>query len=267
MAPCTLCEQPQVDTAYACPDCADRTRRDLEWLAANAAELDVTVARLSRTRATGSDRPSTPARTIPINISASHDRDAVQNTISTWARDILEHRPHLHPPAGTIGGCAAWISGQLDWIRHRPYAAAALDELSDAAALARRIVDSPPARVYRGPCHSVTATGPCTQELYAPDGAETIRCQSCGTEHDSRSRRDWLLRQASDHLAPAAAIATAIRAWTPYRLDSSTVRQWVRRGRLVARGRSGDGRPTYPVRDAIALAEAAASRQRQRRTD
>ncbi|MGH8880604.1 MAG: hypothetical protein ACRD0P_25150, partial [Stackebrandtia sp.] len=202
MTNCDTCDRHQLDTAYVCADCAVRTARDLEWLAANASEMDTVVARQSRignpNGGTGSETP------LPIDLQASYDRDAVANTLVTWAQDVLEHRTHLTGPADTIAGCAAWLAGQTEWIRHRPYAATALDELSDAAALARCIVDSHVQRVYRGPCGADDPnTGQrCDEDLYAPETAEVVRCRACGAEHDAAARRAWLLDAVRDQLVP-----------------------------------------------------------------
>lgn len=259
MTTCDICDRHQLDTAYVCADCAARTARDLEWLAVNAAELETTIARQARIGSgAGGGSAETP---LPIDLAASYDRDAVRNVLTTWARDVLEHRA-IHPPADTIAGCAAWLAGQLDWLRFRSYARETLDELSDAAALARRVVDSHVQRVYRGPCGATDPeTGEsCAEDLYAPEAAEVVRCRSCGSETDSARRRAWLLDSVRDQLVPVATIAAVILKWTPWTLDSSTVRKWVQRGQLQPKGRNSDGRETYRVGDALELAEAAARR-------
>lgn len=261
--PCDSCGSPQVDAAYVCPDCAARTDRDLTWLAANAAELDVVITRQSRIGTGTGGGTEIP---LPLDLNASYTADDVRNVLTTWARDLMDGRA-IHGPADTIAGCAAWITGQLNILRARPYAEKALDELSDAVARVRRAVDSHVQRVYRGPCGASTDTGPCAEELYAVAHAETIRCRSCDTEHDSAARRERLLGAVRDQIVPACDITTAIQVWADRDLDSSTVRKWAERGRLVRRGWTRDGRPTYRVGDALALADTSPHRDRKRLTN
>jgi hypothetical protein len=309
MADCQRCQAPQVDTAYICRRCAYRTVEQLRALAELAGELEVTVARLSRVGGgSGSDREP-----LPLNLGAAYDAWAVQNTIGTWARDIARSRglvlriaapgplaPLVGPccrvcghrscrgilagpapapaptPSRQLAALARWLVGQVEWLRHQPDGAQALDELSDACRLGIRIVDLRSPCWYAGPCTAprvVDADAPlchpegggqpeCGADLYAAPGAVAVRC-SCGAVYDARDRREWLLGHARDTLAHAELIGRALAA-LGLPVTPAQVRVWAGRGHIAAHGRDQRSRPTYRVGDveAVALRMAAARRGR-----
>jgi hypothetical protein len=211
------------------------------------------------------------ATPLPFSISAAADHQAVVNTLSTWARHIHEQAGRALPTVrlapcehascwarrrGRIIGptCAArapehpmailasWLAEQVAWLRHRPEAAEAFDELADACHLAMRIIDTAAEGTYWGPCKG------CGAPLRARARSNQIRCTRCDTDHDAGERRTWLIEQAMDQLAHAAWIAAALTAWG-HRVSDSTIRKWAERSRLVAHGRDANARPLYLVAD------------------
>jgi hypothetical protein len=220
------------------------------------------------------------ATALPYNPGMAKQAFAAINTITTWARHVCEERGIGVPaPAVMQGplcragyGCkhrtctlirarsiehpaaraAVFLLTQLDWIRHRPEADEMVEDLSAEAATLRRCVDAPPAVRYAGPCWADTAEGECEQELYAVEGAATVRCPACGTAHDVGLRRAWLLGQTHDVLLNAATMATALSS-LDQTVTSSMIRNYADRGRIVAHGHDRDGRPTYRVGDVLAV--------------
>lgn len=283
MAECDLCWRPQLDTAYACPQCAGRVRDALLRLADLADELDVTIARQSRTGSGGSGSDRHP---LPVDLGASYDTDAVVNTITTWARHAAEIRGWGRGGVdehdrSSLAQTASWLATQVEWLRHQPEASEALDELADACSLAVRIVDRRTARWYAGPCGAPpqeiaaeqTGTdegdgqGSCNADLYAHPGAHTITCRVCGTIHDARQRREWLLKEARDQVAHAELVGRALAA-LGLDVDPARVRRWANRGLIADQGtRMVDGRerPVYRIGDVetVAVMMAAARRWRE----
>jgi hypothetical protein len=262
MTDCDSCGRAQLDTAYVCTDCAKRLMVRLHWLAANCAELDVTISRQARLgERSGRGMAETP---LPIDLAASYDRDAVRNVLTTWARDIVEARG-IAPPADDIASIATWLAGHvLGWLRFRAYAAEAMDELDDAVALVHRVVDSRGQRVYRGPCSTPIrdSDAMCDADLYGPLSADWITCRACGAEHDSAARREWLLDQVRDQLVPAVMVSAALTTWAEVPPSYDAVRKWIERGHLLARGYTLDGRPTYSLGEAIDLAQRMIARRK-----
>jgi len=203
---------------------------------------------------------------------------AAINDITTTARDIAETRqiqvlmPGMmegplcragygcrHQSCAVIRGrrvdhpaarAAQFLLTQLDWIRKHGDAAAYVDELSAAAALLARCVDRPPTAAYAGPCWVKLEDGRCDFELYAPEGASTVKCGGCGTVHDMDARRRWLRGEAEDALAIAATLAAGLSS-LDMPVTSSAIRNLAARGRIVAHGHDPHGRPLYRVGDVV----------------
>src|SRR5262249_9174657 len=103
----------------------------------------------------------------------------------------------------------------------------------------------------------------CQTELYAPAGAEAIRCRDCGTDWPVAERRAWLLQHSRDYLLTAAELCRALPHLLGRPLNVKTVRTWATGGRLTERGRTDDGRPLYQVGEVTDLALRTAQRHRQ----
>lgn len=242
MSDCQMCEYPILDTAYVCTRCADRVRTRLHEAGDLWPETTVAIARLTRfgdrVRLPGGEHP------IPVDLDASRDAASVVNVVTTWSRHVWEEAGRVPPtfPAHLL----YWLGHQLEWLRYRPEAGEALDELEDAAALVARIVDSPTAHVYLGPC----GDGGCTGELYAPRG-RPARCRECDAVHDPDKRRAWLLGAAVDVNGSAADMARWVSALRGDLVSASVVRGLAHRGRIAAVGVDRFGRPTYRVGDVL----------------
>ncbi len=105
----------------------------------------------------------------------------------------------------------------------------------------------------------------CREDLWVPAGtaAGTVRCPACRAQVDVESRRTWLLQQVEDMLLPATELARAIDG-LGVPVTPSTVRSWVARTRLVAKGQrmvGGRVTPVYRVGDVLDLVNAEAARK------
>lgn len=277
---CDRCGQPVADLAYVCARCGEALRRGLLRLAAYAGEMLVDVAKQARHRAlVAAGRPEPP---LPYNPDAAARAWSVGNVVTTWAVHVSDHRgaptpPAARPQAGPlcragygcrhgscdairtravehpIGRAARWLAGHVDWLRHRPEAQEAFDELLDATEVARRTIDSPSDRWYAGPCGAELADGTkCTADLYARHGADVVRCADCGGEHDAVGRQAWLLDVAQDTLGHAALLAAAASA-LGRRCTAEQIRGLAHRARLLPHGRDLWNRPTYRLGDVLEL--------------
>ncbi|HEY4375764.1 MAG TPA: hypothetical protein VGM93_01340 [Acidimicrobiales bacterium] len=286
---CLDCARPVHDQAYVCADCAAPVERALRDLSALGGEASTTIARQARLGESGG-----PGDPLPFSWEAADAQWAVANTLTTWARHIAGERGRAIParPGPAHGPlCRAalscrhrsctdiglrtavhplthlstWLASpdQITWLRHRPEAVEALDELGNAARLATRTVDNPPDRWYAGPCGAdpldplgevdVDRPGACQAELYPVTGARTIRCPECGTQHDAGERKEWLLGLADDQLAHAAWLASVLTRLLDRTVTAAAIRGLAHRGRIVAHGTDVDGRPLYRLGDALAV--------------
>lgn len=275
---CARCAGPVPDQAYVCPTCGELLHRALLRLAAYAGEIQTDVARQARHAAiitAGGHEPP-----LPYNPTAADRAWAVGNTVVTWAFHVADHRGAPPPPAPgrLIGpqcrhgvGCrhdscqairnrrtehpiaraARWLARHVDWLRHRPEAAEAVDELLDAANVARRTIDSPGDTWYAGPCgEPLTAGDECPADLYVHHGAQVVRCAACGAQHDAQARQAWLLDVARDTLGTAALLAASATALGRH-CTAAAIRGYAHRGRIVAHGTDAWSRPTYRLGDVL----------------
>jgi len=268
VAECDVCDRPLADGAYVCAACASRLAGRLRDAAGLVSDLDDAVARQTRMTEPGprprSHAPAAPIRPdgqqrhygdqatgwptgLLVDLAAAETRDAVTNTVTTWARVAAEESGEA--PPGELAGLMRWLARRLDWVRHRQWAGECWDELHYAAGLVARAVDRPPARRWLGPCDVPGADGvPCAGDLYVQPGAAHVGCPVCGISHDVAERVRWLEQITRERAYTAAEIAaaTGVRA--------ERIRQWASRGQIAAHGRDRLGRPLYRLGEVLDLA-------------
>lgn len=259
---CTVesCSRPVPDNAYVCPRCAHLLDRALGDVTSLLEELAVTRARLSR--AGKQLGPSSGERALPYDVNAAEAHEVLTNTLTTWARLVLEER------GGTIAAsdrepgdvAAGYLLGSVEWLRHHEAGPEAVDEIAAAVRQAERAIDTGIERIFADVC----GVDGCPEALYAHLGRDRVRCRACGTVHEVAPRREAMLGQVSKMLLPAHQVADACAVLgSPVTPDR--VRQWATRGRLIDKGPDRQGRPTYAVCEALELAEQHAARTAQTR--
>jgi hypothetical protein len=248
MSECVLCDHPILDTAYVCKLCGDRAAKNLLAGGELYVEMEVAIARLVRFGdPMGRGRSEQP---MPFDWDKSVDRSTVDSSVTTWVRHIVEETGAWTPT--NVGELMKWLADpkQIDWLRYRPEAAEALDELDYAARLVVRCIDAPSDRWYAGPCK----VDGCEEDLYGRPSAAALRCKECGAEHDAAARRDWLLRQADDVLATAPEVARFASAMRGESVTAASIRGLAFRGRIEAKGKRNND-PTYRVGDVLIAIE------------
>lgn len=283
--PCIRCGRPMHDQGYACSICGSELVRELGVVARLAGEGVASIARQSSMDGGGRRMDTEPA--LPPDLAAAYDHDAGMSVLLIWARHVgyergeplptvrlapCEHwscslrragrrpgplcagEPAEHPTAVLTG----WLSApdRVSWLRHRPEAGQAFDEMLDACRLLVRVVDRRAERWYAGRCGADGWDG-CSESLYPVAGASTVTCRSCGAVHDLDERKAALLVEAEEALAGAAwCAATLTRLGLP--VTANRLRKWAERGRLVISGADASGRAVYrlgDVRDAVIAAQ------------
>ncbi|GIE30154.1 hypothetical protein Ait01nite_031990 [Actinoplanes italicus] len=234
-----ICDRPTPD-GYADPGCRDRARRHLDGI---LELLDPARAIAHRHTAGGSDGAGVPGPSMPLNLGAGARLDAVQNALTTSARDIAEERGVTVPGEGDPIVLAVWFLAEyLEWARHRAEVGKLYGDIEDCVRAMRDITAGPPERKYLGPCGAVEltpepwepgmpASTECDGDVYIRVGADVGRCRTCKTEYAERDRREWLDGLTADLAAPARDIAHAlgvpvktIRTWaTEFRSESGRV--------------------------------------------
>jgi hypothetical protein len=276
------CGRPVTD-GYVAEACAARAAGHLAEIIDMTPAARLVAAGLVRRGGTGGG--GKPGSRPPLNDGATDALNAVQNALTTLARDIAETRGAQIVSAGFEGHrvadpmveAATWLTGQLGWLRHAvddqgtSWAAWAFAEIATNARRIRGLVDGPAARKYLGPCGAVETPEECTRygigghdcdqhqtcdgDVYGYRGGTTGTCRTCGRCVDQAERTAWLDAEVRQHAFRAAHIADA------YGLRVKTIRSWADRGHLREHGRDRDDRPLYLVGDVLDLAVEAAARR------
>lgn len=253
------CGRPTRDTLTVCDACADQlgvALGDIAWL---VDELDTTI---TRQRALPTEGGPTGAETpLPWHEKASEALRHLKAILVSWALFCdAEHVPHQSPanglPDDTAEALSRWLLWRIDGLTRHELGPDAVDEITDAVAKCRRVIDRRPERWYAGPCTAHPGGGEdsreCGSDLYAKRQTGDVECRDCGAVYDVAARRAWLLAEAEDRLADAATVARAVSWLGAVPLTPALVRKWAERGRIIAKGHDGS-RPLYRIGDAIDL--------------
>lgn len=232
------CEQ---GAGLLCSSCTARLERDLGDVASIVADLDVTLSKQARI---GTPGPSGLARErTPINVGAMNVASDLQNTLTTWARDVgnpatkvRRRGEEIHP---TIAASYILLVC-IDAIRRHPAVNELFDEVTDAIAQARRIVDRPADRIYLGQCLMTTPDDEgrmvtCLEEIWARPGASETQCKVCDTEHPVRERRAWLLKKCEDYLFTVKDASEMLGEVGGIVVTQASIRGYIHRRRIAYR--------------------------------
>ena len=271
---CACCQKRPTPDGYACQQCASRAAGHLAAIIELTGDARLVAAGLVRRGRGGAH--GKPGSRPPLNDGATDALDAVQNALTTMAREIADTRGlqtprdgHTHADPLTV--VCKWLSGQLEWARHATddqggaYAVAAFAEIAQCAGRLRGLVNGPAEQRYLGPCgapqieippevaaaqgiHPANAAlglAPCDGDIYGARGASRGRCRTCGAEVAQDDRQAWLDGEVRAHAFTAAQIAEAyginvktIRSWATDRAESRDHRGTLTRSATPARLRT-----------------------------
>lgn len=275
--PCAIDKRATPD-GWVCAGCAARAASALAAIIELAPDARLVAAGLVR-RGGGGGGSGKPGSRPPLNDGATDVIWAVENTLTTMAREIADTRGlqtprdgHTHIDPLTV--VCKWLTGQLEWARHATddqggaYAVHAFAEIEACASRLRGLVEGPRERVYLGPCGALifeakimsdghpSAVGfACDGDIYATRGGSVGRCRTCEATVAADNRRAWLDGEVRAHAFRAVEIGKA------YGVNVNTIRSWAARGQLVAHGEDRDQRPLYNVGEVLDLAAADAARR------
>lgn len=252
----STCDRPAGD-AFCCRHCGDALTQVLSetpWL---VDELNIVITKQARYGSGAGGRSVGKTQPLPLDIRASDALTAYAGLLGSWVRMFCEEQAAWKMPKGDPASLARWLVVRVNDIRHHGAGNDCITELCAAFAAGRYAVDRPADQWFAGPCNAdledeALGTALCGVDLYAKAGAKTVTCRNCDAEYDVKARRDWLITAAEDQLADATTIARAVSWLGAEPLTAERVRQWGKRGRLIAKGHQGD-KPLYRVGDAIDL--------------
>lgn len=270
MSTCRRCYRETRDDAYVCEDCCDEFARELGEVPWLTEQVEISITRQhasagamgSTTR--GSDLVADLAQILedgklghlgtPWHETASRANRALHSTLATWVRFCAEeHVRHQAPsdslPADSMPAMSRWLMWRVDGLAWHELGADAVTEVVRACGEVRRIVLwKPPARNYLATCGTVNAGETCPGDVYATEGEDYGRCDTCGAMHEVAKRRIELNKRLDDHLCTAADIAR-MAVFLGLQAKRDTVRNkvnvWHKRGRITPRAHAPNGDPMF----------------------
>lgn len=223
----------------------------VESIWASAARLDVGNGSVG---SSGHSDPSDPTN------GRAYDTGRTLNVILTgWARAIGHTQPHAVKAAGVL-------LLHIREVREADWAPVLKQELRDALNDCRRATDRAARRVFAGICPTVIEGEACETPVYTPEGKPEAKCPTCHVVWDLMEWRERAVDAAVRQWATAAEVSRILSdPVTNQALKQGTIRQWVNRGKLVALGVNGDGRPVYQIRKVRNLWHRSIAAQQERR--
>jgi hypothetical protein len=268
---CHRCGRPVADSAPCCTACVEQTRTNLDYVAANAGELETTLTRQDRV-SSGTGGRASAETPLPINLHASDVGHRLRNTLSTWTRLVAEERgttlDEAFPSCSGDDGSwcthkrcrdsrlvsnkdmASWLKDRLGWIAHREWGPECFDQLSRCAVELQRAIDSPPPMIALGKCDREN----CGGELRAHPEAAFVKCPKCRDPYDVAKRKAVLLDRANHIQRGAASLARILTALgdrdpegRPIVRNEKWITNRVQRKQLLPVGKDPSGRPLYSL--------------------
>lgn len=265
-AQCPVCFAEQA-AGLLCSNCTDRLEHDLGDIVAIVAELDVTISKQARIGSGG--KGGLARERMPLNVGAMQVADDLQNTLTTWARDVGGewqpdqdrlvvarakaqpfvgpfHRqcPHpscdrmrvvlIDPAPPMLTQVAAYLLSNIEVIRKHAAVDELADEITEAIRRARQVVDRPADRQYLGTCLAEFEGVTCTEEVWARPGAKEVTCRVCGVCHEVAERRAWLLKRAEDMLCTVKEASSYLGEVGDIRVTEASIRGYLHRGKRLA---------------------------------
>lgn len=250
------CGRPVRDTAVICDGCANELRLDLAEAGWVTDELDITM---TRQRSIGTEGGSASASTpLPWHDKAAEATRNLHNLLVLWVRLCHEERVGgpSELPADNNAALATWLTQRLDALAHHDAAAEAHHEITEAMHDARRIIFwKRKSRTYLGACEQTVVDDEgyvihekCDGDVYADPDAAVGHCDDCGHGFTVVIRKGEIERQLDDRLCTPSEIARyAVHLGLSASRDQvrRRVNYWHRHKRIIQRGTTEDGWPTF----------------------
>lgn len=241
------CGRPTRDAAYGCDTCADSLSYALNDVPMLDEELEVTTTRQQgidyRRVGGGSGGKKASERPSPVVWSAADARAHLKALLVSWALlchedSITNSSPDEGLPADTLPALSRWLLWRVDGLMLHKIGLEAIDEITDAVAHCRRLIDRPADRQYLGNCDGCEGG-----RLYAAHGGKVARCSTCDAKIEAEVLRAKLLKQLDDRLCTAAEIAR-LSTYLGLKADREQVRkrinQWHKRDQIEAHAAFSD---------------------------
>lgn len=201
----------------------------------------------------GSREPMRPA--VGATDRVGRVLESTGNAVTTWARALVDDRPHLEslldPGDRDEAEMVAWLCREFDQaltsISTLDWCGEWLTELERHESTLRWLTEQVVPGWYAGGCQR------CDSGMYVVPGLTWVTCNGCGATTYARDRLDVVLDEARGWVARPKAIAEAIVALVDTEQSVARlyerIKKWSQRGRLEAvRALDEDGDEVGPKR-------------------
>lgn len=215
----------EVQSAYLCRVCVGRLRRDLRRIADLWPETEVVLTRqtVGPRGSKGKTTRGAKSTPLPYDETASETRWVVENTVTTWVRDIAGDT--VPNGVSDVPSAARWLAEHAQQVAGQPQAPDAFAELEDAARSITRLVDRRTDRV-------TAECGTCGKTLAAEPEDLTTICSACEVVVDiPAARAEKVMRAHRERITRAKAVAAAAQVYR-VALTDRTFDRWAKRGDL-----------------------------------
>ncbi|WP_193665365.1 hypothetical protein [Nocardioides kribbensis] len=254
---CLFCNGEVTNGLALCPTCQQTATVALVNVAAFHADV-LRIKPGERVKVRGAYQ-STP----PPALESSADRiseaaDWVSSIVFGWVRNLEDDRPGIDPAPLDTGKRCAWLERHLSSIATLEWAGEMLTEMLDCERRLQRILDRSDTGWYAGVCgnelgRQVMDDGEvdavyCPRGLYGSQGTKWVRCPECGRTWDAGQRRDVMIAEAREEVAPVRVIARIAVGLIDGEMSeerlTKRIERWIDREKLLDVGvRVLDGRP------------------------
>ena len=247
--------------------CLGRLLQDLASCAELVDELNVVLSRQSKNggASVGFVTNGADEQPLPFDPEAMDVGLWMRDRMCSWARVLWEDNatreedgsvPTIDLSPGIVP-VSRWLMRHPTWIAIHPAVDELFREITGDIAQAWRVAHrSKSPRVYIGPCgaeHPADGDVPawvCTDPLYGREDWTEVSCPWCETRWDVDTRRRHMLDSLADKTGTSGQLVTLATA-NGVQVTTSTIRSWVRRGRLTSVGVNAEGKPEYRVGDVL----------------
>ena len=230
------CGRPTRDVAQTCDYCGDMLARvlgEVPWL---DEELDVTIAGQRAVGTSGATSRSAE-KASPVNWGAAEARDHLRGILVAWVKFCDEEQVRNREvsqdlPADTIIDMSRWLLCRVDGLMLLDIGSEAVEEITNAVAECRRVIDRPADRLYLGSCTE------CGAQMWAKSGRAQAECGRCGSVYSVAALREGLEVEAMDglmdrlHTASEAAMILCAFGLAPAGVDevrlADKIRKWAK---------------------------------------
>lgn len=260
---CQRCERPA--SVYLCdqPDCWPALDADLDLMGWLDEQLTVTRTRQGRVAGSGGlADPELPP--VDYHLGAARCQDALRNTVTTWARDIL-HAPATFSDVEEL--CQLLRDPRP--IQQHPAAGEIAADFERIRKWALRVINPAEEGMAYGVCGADLDDGStCPAHLYGDvddPQASWVRCRRCRTQHETAPRRESMRWRMEGLYFRAASLARLLPVLVDRPVSADHIRAWQRAGKPIKMHADQDGFPTYRCGDVVTVA--LTTPRRERRTE